>query len=78
MKLSGWTPKSFLALRDHRARKFSTLLLCGAREQPARLMRQVSFAQHVGQENICSHVTAPLLRAHAVYDQEIESGVAAV
>ena len=25
-----------------------TLLLCGAREQPARLMRQASFAQHVG------------------------------
>ena len=41
-----------------------TLLLCGAREQPARLMAQVSFARHVGAENICPHVTAAL-RARA-------------
>src|SRR5271156_2475580 len=46
-----------------------TLLLCGAREQPARLMAQVEFAQHVGQENICAHVTAALVRAHAIHDQ---------
>ena len=48
-----------------------TLLLCGAREQPSRLMGQVSFAQHVGQENICAHVTAALLRANAIHDQSI-------
>jgi SulP family sulfate permease len=46
-----------------------TLLLCGARAQPARLMGQVSFAQHVGQENICAHVTAALLRANAIHEQ---------
>jgi sulfate permease, SulP family len=43
-----------------------TLLLCGAREQPARLMRQGSFARHVGAENICPHVTAALERAHEI------------
>jgi MFS superfamily sulfate permease-like transporter len=53
-----------------------TLLLCGAREQPARLMGQASFAQHVGQENICAHVTAALVRAQAIHDQAT-SGVLA-
>ena len=46
-----------------------TLLLCGAREQPARLMRQVSFARHVGAENICPHVTAALERAREIQMQ---------
>ncbi len=46
-----------------------TLLLCGAREQPARLMRQVSFARHVGAENICPHVTAALERAREIQTQ---------
>src|SRR3984885_4839077 len=45
-----------------------TLLLCGAREQPARLMTQASFARHVGAENICPHVTAALERAHEIHD----------
>jgi SulP family sulfate permease len=46
-----------------------TLLLCGAREQPRRLMGQASFAQHVGEENICAHVSAALERANAIHDQ---------
>ena len=50
-----------------------TLLLCGAREQPARLMKQVAFAQHVGEENICPHVTAALARAHAIHDEHAEN-----
>jgi SulP family sulfate permease len=48
-----------------------TLLLCGAREQPARLMGQAAFAQHVGQENICEHVTAALVRANVIHHQAI-------
>jgi sulfate permease, SulP family len=48
-----------------------TLVLCGAREQPARRMAQASFAQHVGEENICPHVTAALVRANAIHDQEL-------
>jgi sulfate permease, SulP family len=47
-----------------------TLVLCGAREQPARRIAQASFAQHVGEENICPHVSAALVRAHAIHDQE--------
>jgi SulP family sulfate permease len=46
-----------------------TLILCGAREQPARLMRQAEFEQHVGLENICPHVRAALERARVVYSE---------
>lgn len=47
------------------------LILCGAREQPARLMHQAEFEEHVGVGNICPSITAALERAKLVY-QEIE------
>jgi len=37
------------------------LLLCGAREQPAQLMKQAEFARHVGAQNICPSITAALV-----------------
>jgi sulfate permease, SulP family len=40
-----------------------TLLLCGAREQPARVMRRAEFERHVGAENICDNVESALGRA---------------
>ena len=46
-----------------------TLLLCGAPEQPAQLMRQAEFAQHVGQENVCENITQALERARLVHEQ---------
>jgi sulfate permease, SulP family len=48
-----------------------TLVLCGAREQPARRIAQASFAQHIGEENICPHVTAALVRAHEIHDEAV-------
>jgi SulP family sulfate permease len=45
-----------------------TLILCGAREQPAQLMRQAEFEDHVGHENICPNVEAALNRAKRVYE----------
>jgi SulP family sulfate permease len=47
------------------------LILCGAREQPARLMHQSEFEDHVGAGNICPSIAAALERAKALY-QEIE------
>ena len=44
-----------------------TLILCGAREQPAQLMKQAEFEEHVGHENICLNVEAALARADRVY-----------
>jgi SulP family sulfate permease len=40
-----------------------SLILCGAREQPARLMRQAEFEKHIGSENICPNITSALTRA---------------
>jgi SulP family sulfate permease len=49
------------------------LILCGAREQPARLMRQAAFHRHVGEGNICVDVEAALRRAHEVHDRQVEA-----
>jgi SulP family sulfate permease len=48
------------------------LILCGAREQPQRLMQQSEFEQHVGAENICPNVTEALARAEALYPEIAE------
>jgi len=45
-----------------------TLILCGAREQPAKLMHQARFAEHVGPANICDNVQHALDRARAVHE----------
>ncbi|HWX53406.1 MAG TPA: sulfate permease [Verrucomicrobiae bacterium] len=45
------------------------LILCGAREQPARLMEQAEFEQHVGRQNICANVAEALARAKALYGE---------
>jgi len=46
-----------------------TLILCGAREQPARLIHQAEFEEVIGPENICENVQAALSRAEEVHDQ---------
>jgi sulfate permease, SulP family len=43
------------------------LILCGAREQPAKLMEQAEFEQHVGPENISANVSEALARATALH-----------
>jgi sulfate permease, SulP family len=40
-----------------------TLLLCGALEQPAALMRAADFHRHLGERNICANIEAALVRA---------------
>jgi SulP family sulfate permease len=42
------------------------LLLCGARDQPSRLISQSGFLEHVGAENVLPHVQAALSRAREV------------
>ena len=46
-----------------------TLILCGAREQPAQLMQQAEFEEVVGRENICANVNEALQRAEAVFER---------
>jgi len=47
------------------------LILCGALEQPARLMKQAEFEQHLGADNICASVADALKRARVLF-REIE------
>jgi SulP family sulfate permease len=46
-----------------------TLILCGAREQPAQLIHQAEFAEVIGKENICENVQHALRRAEEVYER---------
>jgi len=53
-------------LADRLKKSGRTLLLCGAREQPERLLEQAEFLDHVGRENILPHVAAALERAEQI------------
>ena len=54
-----------------------TLILCGAREQPSRLIHQAEFEDVVGADNICENVQAALRRAEAVYERREAKAAAA-
>jgi SulP family sulfate permease len=54
-------------LADGLHRTSRTLILCGAPRQPAGLMRQAEFHEHVGAENICPNIEAALQRAAALH-----------
>jgi sulfate permease, SulP family len=43
-----------------------TLLLCGARDQPAQLLHRADFIEHIGRENVLPHVEAALQRAREI------------
>jgi len=44
------------------------LILCGALPQPAALMEQAEFHEHVGGRNICPSIEAALERAAEIHD----------
>jgi SulP family sulfate permease len=46
-----------------------TLILCGAREQPAQLIHQAEFEDIIGRENICENVRTALRRAEDVFEK---------
>ena len=54
------------ALNDRLKRSGRTLLLCGARHQPAAFLAQAEFIEHVGKQNILPHIQAALERAHEI------------
>jgi len=45
-----------------------TLLLCGAMEQPSKLLQLPRFLDHVGRENIMPNIQAALDRAKQIYE----------
>ncbi len=52
-----------------------SLLLCGAREQPAKLMHQAEFERHVGTENICPSIADALERAASLHTAQRTSAI---
>jgi sulfate permease, SulP family len=67
MDASGLQALEDLADRVHASGR--TLLLCGAREQPANLMERAEFHAHVGDANILPHVQAALDRARQIANE---------
>jgi sulfate permease, SulP family len=65
--------QAFQRLADEVHRSGRSLVLCGARHQPAALMNQVEFEQHLGKQNICPHITEALKRATAIHEELAES-----
>ena len=55
-------------LSDRLTAAGQTLILCGARDQPDRLLHQGEFVHHVGGKNIQPHVEAALARAREIND----------
>ena len=49
------------------------LLLCGAREQPARMLKQSELAEHVGERNVLPHIKAAVERAAELHGQRMAS-----
>ncbi|HEX8927069.1 MAG TPA: sodium-independent anion transporter [Terriglobales bacterium] len=45
------------------------VILCGAREQPRRMMHRAEFQQHVNAENICENVARAFERARELHGQ---------
>jgi SulP family sulfate permease len=43
-----------------------TLLLCGARDQPAGLLQKAEFIEYIGRENVLPHVEGALQRAREI------------
>src|SRR5690349_11388112 len=43
-----------------------TLILCGMRDQPARMMERAEFHQHIGDENLAPTIEAALHRARGI------------
>jgi sulfate permease, SulP family len=46
------------------------MLVCGARPQPAALMKEAGFERHVGTENICANIEEALKRAEELHKKQ--------
>jgi SulP family sulfate permease len=53
-------------LNDRLERSGRTLILCGARQQPAAFLHQAEFVEHVGEKNIVPNIEMALRRVHEI------------
>ena len=56
---------------DHLRAAGRTLILCGARQQPAAVLKQAQFHEHIGARNICENIDAALRRAAELHDRQL-------
>ena len=64
-------------LSDRLRNSGRSLIICGARPQPAAFLQQAEFVRHIGANNIVPHVEAALARANEVRAQaELEQSAA--
>jgi SulP family sulfate permease len=61
--IDGTGLRAFEDLAERLRSSGRTLLLCGAREQPAAVMRQAGFHEHIGDANLLPNIEAALARA---------------
>jgi SulP family sulfate permease len=61
---------AFEVLSDRLKKADRSLILCGACDQPARVMSQFEFVEHIGEKNIAANVQDALKRAN-----EIDAGL---
>jgi sulfate permease, SulP family len=61
---------AFEVLSDRLRKADRSLILCGACDQPARIMSQADFVEHIGQNNLAANVQDALMRA-----REIDAGL---
>jgi SulP family sulfate permease len=54
------------AFHDRLEKSGRTMVLCGARDQPARFLDQAEFIDHIGPKNLVPHVEAALARAEEI------------
>ena len=59
------------ALSDRLRKSGRTLLVCGARRQPAEFLAQSDLMEHLGPENVLPHVNAALVRARELHAQRM-------
>jgi SulP family sulfate permease len=55
-----------------------SMLVCGARPQPAKLMEEAGFDRHVRAENICPNIEGALKRAEQIQREHSEQTVSSV
>ena len=61
--LDGTGLRAFEDLADQLRASGRALILCGAREQPAAVMRHAQFHEHIGRHHLCPNIEAALALA---------------
>lgn len=55
-------------LADRLQKSGRTMLLCGAREQPAELLKRSEFVDHIGRDNILPNAASAIQRAKQIHE----------